>query len=195
MTRPFRFALSLPIALAAVGAMAVMSGCTVEGRTGVATYPDSYATAYVYDDSPGYAIETYPAYVYGGTTVYLVGDRWYYRHGGRWAYYSSEPPALYGYRQRYYRNYGYSAPPAYGRPPPYRGGYAGRPYFAPPAYGHSAPPAYGHSAPPAYGHGYTPGRPHVGGGPPPGYAPRPNVAPPARPNNPYRGAPPPRRHH
>src|SRR4051812_40945665 len=99
MTRLFGIALAFPIALAA----SAMGGCTVEGHAGAA-YPDTYATAYVYDDNPGYAIETYPSYAYGNTTVYLVGDRWYYRNGGRWAYYSSEPPALYGYRQHYYRN-------------------------------------------------------------------------------------------
>jgi hypothetical protein len=169
MSRLFGLALALPIALAA----SAMSGCTVEGHTGVAAYPDTYSTAYVYDDSPGYAIETYPSYAYGNTTVYLVGDRWYYRHGGHWAYYTSEPPALYGYRTHYYRSYGYSAPPAYGAPPAYHGHYAGRPFFSSPSYGghgtYSAPPARPYTAPPAYGY--------------------------PRPNQHYQHAPPPRRHH
>ena len=124
------------IGVALVAAAAVFTGGCYHART---AYVGGVEVAY--DNDGYYDYATYPHYWWDGRVVYLVGDRWYYRAPEGWVYFVSEPSDLYAYRRHYYGTYGYSAPPAYGRPPPTRY------YSAPPA--HRAPYRGPQVAPPA----------------------------------------------
>jgi len=130
------------VGLALVAGAAVLGGCYYHARTGYVG-----GVEVVYDDSGYYDYSTYPQYSWNGRIVYLVGDRWYYRSPNGWAYFATEPYDLYGYRRHYYSNYGYVAPPAYGRPPPTHY-YSAPPAYRPPPTYRSPPPTY--QAPPTY---------------------------------------------